>query len=70
MGARTVDKDKHGNNALCIASMVGHIDIVKILVEKQLEQGYNLSSIVNYQNLEGSTPVMLGSVAGYPAVVR
>ncbi len=74
LSASIDDKDKQGNNALCIASKMGHTDIVKILVEKQLEKqlepGSILPSIVNYQNLEGSTPLILGSEAGHLDVVR
>ncbi len=70
LGARIDAKDKNGNNALCNASAMGRTEIVKILVEKQLERGSSLASIVNYQNLEGSTPLMLGAVAGHMDVVR
>ncbi len=70
VGARIEDVEKHGNNALCIASLLGHTEIVKILVEAAIEQGLSSDSIINYQNLEGSTPLMLGSVAGHADVVR
>ncbi len=64
------DKDNLGNNALCIASVMGHTDVVKILIHEQLEKGSSLASIINYQNFEGSTPLMLSSAAGHLDVVR
>jgi ankyrin repeat protein len=70
LGAKMDDKDNLGNNALCIASVMGHTDVVKILIHEQLEKGSSLASIINYQNFEGSTPLMLSSAAGHLDVVR
>jgi hypothetical protein len=50
--------------------MKGRTDIVKILVEKQLEAGSTLTSIVNYQNFDGTTPLMLCASGDYIDVVR
>ncbi|KAH9502360.1 hypothetical protein Btru_073534 [Bulinus truncatus] len=45
-------KDSHGDTALHIASMHGYIDLVKLLVTN--------GAIVNCQNNDGQTPLMLG----------
>jgi ankyrin repeat protein len=52
------------------ASLMGHIEIVKILVEKQLEAGSSLASIVNYQNFDGTTPLMICAAEGHIDVIR
>jgi hypothetical protein len=62
--------------------MKGRTDIVKILVEKQSEKqsekqpekqsdgGSTLASIVNYQNFDGTTPLMLCAAGDHIDVVR
>ena len=58
--------NKGGFTALHMASLMGHEDIVTILLEKGLEKGAD----VNAENNSGDTALILASKNGHPEIVK
>jgi len=62
-GADMNSRTKHGNTAFMRASIKGHLDIVRLLLD-------NDGVDVNYQNNFGSTALMYASEKGHTDVVE
>jgi ankyrin repeat protein len=65
-GADVNAMNKGGFTALHMASLMGHEDIVAILLEKGLEKGAD----VNAENKSGDTALILASKNGHPKIVK